>query len=103
MIQTKTRAEWEQIFGGSDACVAPVLTMSEAMRHPHNVARDAFVEIGGVAQPAPAPRFSRTPGMVQSGPVSAGEHSGEILREFGFLPDEIRKMEAEGVVRGRLY
>ena len=103
MIQTKTRAEWEQIFDGSDACVAPVLTMSEAMRHPHNVARCAFVEIDGVGQPAPAPRFSRTPGMVQSGPADAGEHSGEILREFGFLQEEIQRMEAEGIVRGRLY
>ena len=103
IIQTKTREEWEQIFNGSDACVAPVLSMSEAMRHPHNVARGAFVQVAGVEQPAPAPRFSRTPAMVQAGPVAAGEHSGEILRELGLQRDEIQRMEAEGIVRGTLY
>lgn len=103
IIQTKTREEWEQIFEGSDACVAPVLSMSEAMRHPHNVARGAFVQVAGVEQPAPAPRFSRTPAMVQAGPVTAGDHSGEILRELGLQRDEIHRMETEGVVRGRLY
>lgn len=103
IIQTKTREEWERLFEGSDACVAPVLSMSEAMRHPHNLSRGAFVQVTGVEQPAPAPRFSRTPGMVQSGPVAAGEHSGEILRELGLQRDEISRMEADGTVSGRLY
>lgn len=101
IVQTKTRKEWEQIFEGSDACVAPVLSMTEAMRHPQNVVRNAFVQIGGVEQPAPAPRFSRTQGVVQSAPVSAGENTGEILREFGFLEDEIRSLKAEDIIRSK--
>ncbi|GAA3102642.1 CoA transferase [Nonomuraea salmonea] len=60
VFRTRTRAEWEEIFDGSDACVSPVLSMGEAATHPHNVARGSFVEVGGVTQPAPAPRLLGT-------------------------------------------
>ncbi|MEX0834807.1 MAG: CaiB/BaiF CoA-transferase family protein, partial [Nitriliruptor sp.] len=65
IIATRTRDEWAATFDGTDACVAPVLSLAEAPKHPHNVAREAFVDVGGQPQPAPAPRFSRTPGAVE--------------------------------------
>ncbi|MCC6473924.1 MAG: CoA transferase [Burkholderiales bacterium] len=99
-IRTKTRAEWEKIFEGSDACVAPVLTMSEAIAHPHNRTREVFVEVAGEEQPAPAPRFSRTPAGVPSAPAAPGEHSGEILRQLGYEAQDIRRMEAQGTIGG---
>ncbi len=78
----RTRQEWEQAFAGSDACVAPVLTMSEATEHPHNVARRTFVEVDGRTQPAPAPRFSATPPEPADGIPRRGEHTHTILREL---------------------
>jgi alpha-methylacyl-CoA racemase len=68
---------------GTDVCFAPVLTMSEAARHPHNVARQTFIEVDGVVQPAPAPRFSRTNAKVSHGPVAAGENTSEVLQSWG--------------------
>src|SRR5712671_5284260 len=67
-IAGKTQAEWSEIMDGSDVCFAPVLDLDEAPRHPHNVARETFVEVAGVVQPAPAPRFSATPGAIQGPP-----------------------------------
>ena len=76
----------------------PVLNLDEAPKHPHNVARGTFVEIEGVVQPGPAPRFSRTPGQVQ-GPVAArGEHTREALADWGFSADELDRLEAGGVI-----
>lgn len=72
VFSSRTRAEWVSVFAGSDACVAPVLSPEEAPTHPHNRARNAFVEVGGVPQPAPAPRFARTPPGVPSSPAEAG-------------------------------
>ena len=66
IFKTKTRDEWSAIFDGTDACVAPVLSPWEAHEHPHNVARSTFIEVDGAVQPAPAPRFSRTPSVVSS-------------------------------------
>lgn len=100
-IRGKTRAEWEEVFEGSDACVAPVLSMTEALRHPHNVARGSFVRVEEVDQPAPAPRFSRTPPKVKRPPAESGQHTEEILLQFGFLPEEVSRLEAEEVVRGK--
>lgn len=80
---SRTRAEWEAVFMGSDACVAPVLSLKEATEHPHLVARGTFVEIEGVRQPAPAPRFDRTPTAVQRPPARPGEHTREVLRDWG--------------------
>lgn len=85
----KSRDEWAAIFEGSDACVSPILSMAEAPRHPHNAARGAFVERDGAMQPAPAPRFSRTPGGLKTPPPLRGEHSREVLAEFGFSEAEI--------------
>ena len=68
----------------TDVCFAPVLTMSEAAQHPHNVERGTFVEIAGSPQPAPAPRYSRTPGEISMPPAHAGQHTTEILRDWGF-------------------
>ncbi|GAM99322.1 alpha-methylacyl-CoA racemase [alpha proteobacterium U9-1i] len=82
-IKTKSRDEWAAIFEGTDACVAPVLNLTEAPQHPHNVARGAFTEVAGVVQPAPAPRFSRTPGAIQGPPAKAGEGAEDVFREWG--------------------
>jgi alpha-methylacyl-CoA racemase len=86
VFATKTRDEWADLLGGTDACVAPVLRMSEAATHPHNVARGSFVEAHGVVQPAPSPRFSRTPGSVRP-PAHPGQHSAEILGDWLGLDD----------------
>ncbi|NWG53353.1 MAG: CoA transferase [Hydrogenophilaceae bacterium] len=83
VLKTKTRDEWCAIMEGSDVCFAPVLSWSEAMAHPHNVERKAFVEIEGVKQPAPAPRFSRTPSAAQGPAPIVGQHNAEILRDWG--------------------
>lgn len=95
----RTRREWTGIFAGSDACVSPVLTMSEARAHPHNRARSLFAEIDGLPQPAPAPRFSRTPPSPPTpGPVP-GADADQILAEAGFTPGEIGRLRETGVVR----
>lgn len=83
VIKTKTRDEWTALMEGTDVCFAPVLSMAEAPEHPHNVARGAFVELGGLKQPAPAPRFSRTPGAVQGAPGGTGEDAAKILAAWG--------------------
>jgi len=79
---TRTRDEWTEEFANADACVAPVLGLGEATRHPHLVARGTFVEHGGVVQPAPAPRFSRTPGALDRLPPAAGQQTDEVLDEW---------------------
>ena len=79
---SRTRDEWCGIMEGTDVCFAPVLTMQEAAEHPHNVARGTFVENAGVTQPAPAPRFSRTPGEIQRPPAHPGQHTDEVLGEW---------------------
>jgi alpha-methylacyl-CoA racemase len=79
VFKTKTRDQWCELLEDTDACVAPVLSMTEAPKHPHNVARQTFLDLDGVVQPAPAPRFSRTPGAVQRPTAAAGDHTDEIL------------------------
>ena len=96
-FKTKTRDEWCAIFEGSDACFAPVLTWSEAYAHPHNVARKSFVEIGGVKQPAPAPRFSRTPGGIRGKPPERGEGGAAALADWGFDAAAIARMRELGL------
>ncbi|HEX3919384.1 MAG TPA: CaiB/BaiF CoA-transferase family protein [Caulobacteraceae bacterium] len=83
LIKTKTRDEWCEIMDATDVCFAPVLGLVEAPKHRHNVARQTFVEVAGVTQPAPAPRFSATPGAVQRPPPSVGAHNAEVLAEWG--------------------
>jgi alpha-methylacyl-CoA racemase len=82
MIGSRSQAEWVEVFAGSDACFAPVLDMRQAAAHPHNRERGTFVELDGITQPAPAPRFSRTPGEVARPPCWPGEHTEEILAEL---------------------
>lgn len=82
LFLSKTRDEWCQLLEGTDVCFAPVLDMQEAMRHPHNVARHTFVDSHGQLQPAPAPRFSRTPAAIQRGVPSRDQHRAQILNEW---------------------
>ncbi|MGH6908585.1 MAG: CaiB/BaiF CoA transferase family protein [Phenylobacterium sp.] len=89
VIATKTRDEWCAIMDATDVCFAPVLDLDEAPKHPHNAARQTFVEVAGVVQPAPAPRFSATPGAVQGPPPTVGAHDREALADWGFSPGEI--------------
>ncbi|ATE65082.1 CaiB/BaiF CoA transferase family protein [Rhizorhabdus dicambivorans] len=88
----RTRAEWCALLEGSDVCFAPVLTFDEAFAYPHNVARGTFVERDGVIQPAPAPRFSRTPGAIQGPPPAVGEHDRQALGDWGFSEDAIARL-----------
>lgn len=83
VIKTKTRDEWCDIMEGTDVCFAPVLSFDEALKHPHNQARETFVEIDGVAQPAPAPRFSKTPGAIQGVSPGRGAHTEDVLSDWG--------------------
>ncbi|HEY8546293.1 MAG TPA: CaiB/BaiF CoA-transferase family protein [Acidimicrobiales bacterium] len=98
IFKTKTRDEWMEIFEGTDACVAPILSIPEALEHPHNTARGTFVEVAGVPQPGPAPRFSRTPPEIASPPPHAGQHTDEVLQEAGFDGDRIAKLRASGAI-----
>jgi alpha-methylacyl-CoA racemase len=98
LFKTRTRDEWTAIFEGTDACVAPVLSMTEAREHPHNATRETFVTRDGVWQPAPAPRFSRTKEEIQRRPPSIGEHTDEVLVDWGFKPDEISALREAGAV-----
>ena len=101
IFRTRTRDEWCEVMEGSDVCFAPVLTMSEATRHPHNVARGSFVDIAGIVQPAPAPRFSRTTAEVQRPPAHAGQHTDEILGDWlGLDGAGIAARRASGAVAG---
>ncbi|GAA4491292.1 hypothetical protein GCM10023094_55590 [Rhodococcus olei] len=88
----QSRDHWQQTFEGTDACVAPILGLNEAPDHPHMRARDSFIEVDGVRQPAPAPRFSETPASVRSGPVPAGANTRAILSRFGFNDNEVDAM-----------
>jgi alpha-methylacyl-CoA racemase len=97
-IKQRTRDDWERIFEGSDACVAPVLALGEVGRHPHNAARATFIERDGVMQPAPAPRFSRTPAEMGAPPRLRGADSASILRDWGFAGDEIESWTSAGIV-----
>jgi alpha-methylacyl-CoA racemase len=97
VFKTRTRDEWCAAFEGSDACFAPVLTWTEAYQHPHNVARKSFVEVGGVKQPAPAPRFSRTPGEVRRKPPERGEGGAAALADWGFDAAAVAKLQSFGL------
>ena len=99
LFKTKTRDEWCAIMEGSDVCFAPVLTIGEAYEHPHNQARGTFIHVNGVPQPAPAPRFSRTPGEVVRPPATAGQHTDEVLRDWGVGADRIAKLRDAGAVK----
>ncbi|MEU3192438.1 CoA transferase, partial [Streptomyces sp. NPDC006992] len=79
---SRTRAEWTEVFEDSDACVAPVLSLTEAPSHPHLAARGTYLEHSGITQPAPAPRFSATPTRVASAPARPGAHTAQVARDW---------------------
>ncbi|HTW03730.1 MAG TPA: CaiB/BaiF CoA-transferase family protein [Streptosporangiaceae bacterium] len=95
---TRTRDEWAGVFAASDGCVAPVLGPAEAPGHPHNAARGTFADVGGVVQPAPAPRFSRTAAGVPAAPPRAGADTDTVLAEAGCGADEIAGLRAGGTI-----
>ena len=97
-FKTKTRDEWCEIMEGSDVCFAPVLTFNEAPNHPHNQARKTFVDVEGVFQPNPAPRFSRTPGSVKGSAPGYGQNTRDGLLGWGFRESEIDSLEEKNIV-----
>ena len=97
-FRTRTRDEWCEILEGTDACFAPVLGMGEAHRHPHNAARDTFVERDGIVQPNAAPRFDRTPGGIRCSPPAPGSGTRAVLADWGFTPAEINDLAARGII-----
>ena len=99
VFKTKTRAQWNEIMEGTDVCYAPVLRMSEAAQHPHNVARNTFIEVAGVTQPAPAPRYSRTATNLPTAPAHAGEHTRAVLADWGVDAARIDTLIASGAIR----
>jgi len=98
IFKAKTRDEWCEIMENTDVCFAPVLTFDEAMKHPHNVARKTFVDVGGVMQPAPAPRFSRTQPVIPNPAPEPGEHTESALKDWGFGEDEIEALRTAGAI-----
>ena len=100
VFKTRTQAQWCEIMEGTDVCFSPVLSIFEAPEHPHNKARGSFIEIDGVMQPAPAPRFSRTVAEVSHGARKPGEDTATVLANCGFSAAEIADLQAKQVVAG---
>ena len=98
IFATRTRDEWTAAFAGTDACVAPVLSMGEAASDPHNAHRQTFVEVAGVVQPAPAPRFSATPGAIRRPPPRPGHGADDALADWGLAAAEIGQLRESGVI-----
>lgn len=98
IFRSKTRDEWCELMEGSDVCFAPVLSMAEAPQHPHNQLRGTFVDNDGIVQPAPAPRFSRTPGGIQRPPAHAGQHTDEALADWGVPADRLAALREAGAI-----
>ncbi len=98
VVRGRTRAEWCDLLEGTDVCFAPVLSLTEAPAHPHNVARQTFIEVEGITQPAPAPRFSRTPGAVRRPPCLPGQHTDEALGEWGIDAELIAARRDSGAI-----
>jgi alpha-methylacyl-CoA racemase len=98
VFATRTRDEWCALADGRDTCLAPVLSPLEAPSHPHNVARHTFLEIAGVPQPAPAPRFSRTAPAPPAPPVNPGGATTDTLKAWGFTPDDVATLVASGAL-----
>jgi alpha-methylacyl-CoA racemase len=96
---TRTRDEWCSIMEGTDICFAPVLRMQEAAQHPHNVERGTFVEVAGITQPAPAPRFGRTVAEIQRPPAHTGQHTDEVLADWlGVDAARISELRGSGAI-----
>lgn len=101
ILAARTRDEWVEAFADTDACVQPVLDMEEAPQHPHLVERGTFIEHGGVMQPAPAPRFSRSPSQISAQPPLNGADTDDVLADWGFSGSEISALRAAGTVGSR--
>jgi alpha-methylacyl-CoA racemase len=99
LIRTRTRDEWCERLEGSDACFAPVLSLQEAASHPHAAARAAYVEVEGMMQPAPSPRFDRSPAMSPRPAPEPGQHTDEVLREAGFDDAALARLRGTGAIR----
>lgn len=97
-IRTRTRDEWMSLAAGQDACFTPVLSMAQAPTHPHAAARGTFVEVDGIVQPAPAPRFSRTPGAIRNPPPAPGADTQDVLTEWGFSPADVASLRQAGAI-----
>jgi alpha-methylacyl-CoA racemase len=98
IFRARTRDEWTACFEGTDACVTPVLSMEEAPRHPHNLARSSFVQVDGVLQPAPAPRFSAAATTILKPPPAPGDDTVSVLRDYGTTPARIEELRSQKVV-----
>ncbi len=96
VFRTRTRDEWVAAFAGTETCFSPVLSLTESPTHPHQRARGNFVEVAGIVQPAPAPRFSRSKGAIQGPPPSVGQHTDDVLRDCGLTADEVASLRAAG-------
>ncbi len=98
VIKQKSRDEWCALMDATDVCFAPVLSMDEAPKHAHNAARQTFVEVAGVMQPAPAPRFSATPGAIQGPPPRIGADNDQALADWGFSGEAIANLKENGAL-----
>lgn len=98
IFKTKTRDEWCEIMEGTDVCFGPVLTLDEAPKHPHNVARKTFVEVDGLLQPGPAPRFSRTKPKIQGPPFMPEKDTNSLLADWGFTHEEIETLKSADAI-----
>lgn len=98
LFRTRTRDQWCALMDGTDVCFAPVLDLAEAPGHAHNRARATFIEIDGVTQPAPAPRFSRTAPEAGAAPAAPGQHSAAILADWGWPAEAIAELERQRVI-----
>ena len=98
VFKTKTRDEWCEIMEHTDVCFAPVLSMDEAPQHPHIAQRETFTEVAGLVQPAPVPRFSRTPGTIERPPPHAGQHTEDALEAWGIAPERIAELKASKAI-----
>ncbi|MCZ7525386.1 MAG: CoA transferase [Acidimicrobiia bacterium] len=98
LFRTRTRDEWCELLEGTDACFAPVLGLGEVHEHPHHRARDAYLEVEGIVQPAPAPRFDRTPGAIHGPPPHPGDHTDTALADWGFSAEEVAGLRGSGAV-----
>ena len=98
VFKEKTRDQWCELMEGTDVCFAPVLSLTEAPKHPANAARNTYIEVDGVTQPAPAPRFSRTPAEVSHGVHGLGDDTGEVLSAMGFGERDIARLRESGAI-----
>lgn len=99
IFSTKTQTQWCELLEGTDCCFSPVLSLTEATKHPHIQARGNFITVAGIEQPAPAPRFDRTPGEIQSPPVAAGNDTKTVLEQHDFSLTEIQDLLDKGVIK----